>query len=381
MQHDYIAKSALPMMKNINLLKRLIMAIINSGAIGKATRSLLNITYRTFRGKTYASGRITENKSHTPAQERLRIAFSEVNHLALLFTKFLEEGFKGSRWKTPRNGFVHFNDNYLNYLRAEEDPDFNLTPLYHLAEIMKGGDYTDGLQIGGGSYKVTLTCGWDTDGLPRLLASYTVPYEAGDVLFIGQFVSYYSHGGWQEEVRYYERALGPIEIAGFPLKNQAVIDKALVPELEKFTELLPGASNATHLVGVTVIRNKKGSVCHVGMMPDTTYQFNAASQTLEPSGDKMAVTAPDAEAFAKALYDGALGAIMDTGSEIMANRFKVVDFKMGTDSRPIGLVFEQADGRDFMTQLMGSPVGPIPLIKDGATLAIISGLFNPDMLS
>jgi hypothetical protein len=342
---------------------------------------LLNITYRTIKGKTYASGRITENKSHTPAQERLRIAFGEVNHLALLFTKFLEEGFKRSRFKTPRNGFVHFNDAYLNYLRAEEDPDFTLKPLYHLVEVLKGGVYTAGLQIGSGPYNVTLTCGWDTDGLPRLLASYTTPYEPGDVLYIGHFISYFSHGEWQEEVRFYDRALGPMEIAAFPMSNLAVIDKDLVPELAKFNELLPGGSNATHLVGVTVLRNKKGSTCHIGMMPEETYQFKAVSQTLDSSGKKMIVMAPDAEAFAKALYNGALGAIMDTGDEVMANRFRVVDFKLGTDNRPEGLIFEQADGRDFMTQLVGSPGGPIDLVKDDVVLAVITGLINPDMLS
>ncbi|OAV73630.1 hypothetical protein Barb6_00062 [Bacteroidales bacterium Barb6] len=70
------------------------MAIVNSAAIGKATKSLGVITYREVRSRVIASQRITANHSHTGKQIRQRNAFGEMSKIIHFFHSVISIGFQ-----------------------------------------------------------------------------------------------------------------------------------------------------------------------------------------------------------------------------------------------------------------------------------------------
>lgn len=88
------------------------MAIINSLAIGKSVKSAGNLTYKTIRGRTIASQRITSNKSRTLAQSNQRSLFGLSSRAAQLIQVFINCCYEKSRYGSARNAFMKMNKNY-----------------------------------------------------------------------------------------------------------------------------------------------------------------------------------------------------------------------------------------------------------------------------
>lgn len=85
------------------------MAIINSLAIGKSVKSAGNLTYKTVRGRTIASQRITTNKSNTPAQASQRNRFGSTAQCMQLFLPYVNGFFEKTKYGSSRNQFVKAN--------------------------------------------------------------------------------------------------------------------------------------------------------------------------------------------------------------------------------------------------------------------------------
>lgn len=88
------------------------MAIINSLAIGKSVKSAGNLTYKTVRGRTIASQRITTNKSNTMAQSIQRGHFGLCARAAQLIQVFINNCYEKSKYGSARNAFMRINKNY-----------------------------------------------------------------------------------------------------------------------------------------------------------------------------------------------------------------------------------------------------------------------------
>lgn len=88
------------------------MAIINSLAIGKSVKSAGNLTYKTVRGRTIASQRITTNKSNTMAQSIQRSRFGLAAQSAQLIQTYINSCYEKSKYGSARNAFMHMNKNY-----------------------------------------------------------------------------------------------------------------------------------------------------------------------------------------------------------------------------------------------------------------------------
>lgn len=88
------------------------MAIINSLAIGKSVKSAGNLTYKTVRGRTIASQRITQNKSNTLPQQIQREKFKMVSQSMLLFRSYIEKCYEKSKYGSIRNSFFKQNPNF-----------------------------------------------------------------------------------------------------------------------------------------------------------------------------------------------------------------------------------------------------------------------------
>lgn len=89
------------------------MAIINSLAIGKSVKSAGNLTYKTVRGRTIASQRITSNASNTPLQASQRSSFGRSMQCIQLVLPFVNNFFEKSRYGSSRNQFLKLNKRYL----------------------------------------------------------------------------------------------------------------------------------------------------------------------------------------------------------------------------------------------------------------------------
>ena len=91
------------------LLYCIIMAVINSLAIGKSYKSAGNLTYKTVRGRTIASQRITQNKSNTMAQGFQRNRFALTAQCMQLFLPYVNNFFEKTKYGSARNQYVKLN--------------------------------------------------------------------------------------------------------------------------------------------------------------------------------------------------------------------------------------------------------------------------------
>ena len=88
------------------------MAIINSLAIGKSVKSAGNLTYKTVRGRTIASQRITSNKSNTAAQASQRYRFGQSSLAIKLIQQYVDVCYEKSKFGSSRNAFFKTNPNF-----------------------------------------------------------------------------------------------------------------------------------------------------------------------------------------------------------------------------------------------------------------------------
>lgn len=88
------------------------MAIINSLAIGKSVKSAGNLTFKTVRGRTIASQRITQNKSNTPFQQNQRQRFAKVSETMKLLQQYIDACYEKSKYGSSRNAFFSTNKHF-----------------------------------------------------------------------------------------------------------------------------------------------------------------------------------------------------------------------------------------------------------------------------
>lgn len=89
-----------------------IMAIVNSLAIGKSVKSAGNLTYKTVRGRTIASQRITSNKSNTAKQQVQRDLFKNVSMSIALCRAYIDSCYEKSKYGSARNAFQRQNPKF-----------------------------------------------------------------------------------------------------------------------------------------------------------------------------------------------------------------------------------------------------------------------------
>lgn len=88
------------------------MAIINSLAIGKSVKSAGNLTYKTVRGRTIASQRITTNKSNTYKQANQRASFGASSQAMVMVQRWINSCYEKSKYGSARNAFLGVNKKY-----------------------------------------------------------------------------------------------------------------------------------------------------------------------------------------------------------------------------------------------------------------------------
>lgn len=135
------------------------MAIINSLAIGKSFKSAGNLTYKTVRGRTIASQRITSNKSNTAAQGIQRSRFGATAQCMQLFLPYVNNFFEKTKYGSARNQYVKVNT-FINLNGLYGEVKEGIVPMSEAFLILFGRD-TSGLLLPGSAHFAsygTLSC-------------------------------------------------------------------------------------------------------------------------------------------------------------------------------------------------------------------------------
>lgn len=130
------------------------MAIIKSLGVGQGSNSAGNLTYRTVRGRTIASQRITANSSRTTKQVAQRSTFKNASHILSVMAFAIKMGFEKSQYGSARNNFYRMN---AKALQSESLADVvNGTP-YEILQILTADDQFNYITYGSGNALVTAT--------------------------------------------------------------------------------------------------------------------------------------------------------------------------------------------------------------------------------
>lgn len=135
------------------------MAIINSLAIGKSVKSAGNLTYKTVRGRTIASQRITSNKSNTQAQGVQRSRFGAIAQCMQLFLPYVNNFFEKTKYGSSRNQYVRLNK-FINLGGLYGEIKEGIVPMSRAFLLLFGRD-SSGLLLPGSAYYAsfgTLSC-------------------------------------------------------------------------------------------------------------------------------------------------------------------------------------------------------------------------------
>lgn len=127
------------------------MAIINSLAIGKSVKSAGNLTYKTVRGRTIASQRITSNKSNTPAQASQRNRFGSTAQCMQLFLPYVNGFFEKTKYGSSRNRFIKVNQ-FINLGGLLGEIKEGLIPLSQAFLYLFGRESAGGSLLPGSAY-------------------------------------------------------------------------------------------------------------------------------------------------------------------------------------------------------------------------------------
>lgn len=135
------------------------MAIINSLAIGKSYKSAGNLTYKTVRGRTIASQRITQNTSNTAAQGVQRSRFGATAQCMQLFLPYVNNFFEKTKYGSARNQYVRMNK-FINLNGLFGEIKEGIVPMSE-AFLLLFGRNTSGTLLPGSAYYAsygTLSC-------------------------------------------------------------------------------------------------------------------------------------------------------------------------------------------------------------------------------
>lgn len=97
------------------------MAIVNSLAVGKATKTAGELTYAKVRGRIIARRRIVSNKSNTSKQAVQRADFGKVSRFVTFLDSWIKANVQKSTYGSARNNFVRKNWERLVSASTEND--------------------------------------------------------------------------------------------------------------------------------------------------------------------------------------------------------------------------------------------------------------------
>lgn len=356
------------------------MARIKSSAVGKGSGSAGVLTYRSVRGRTIISSRVTENKSRTDQQVLQRASFGELQRLGKELRSVIGIGFDKTELGSEYNNFMMQNKAYMDYVRVKGGMDRDSEPLYNLWLALRDKELKGKVIAALGTKKIITTYRWDENGVPVIRVIHYQPFQAGDrVTFVFGVTGLYE-GQQITQLEMVEKVLEESDIAGFANGRKAVFDKANCPQLD-FRGLLPEETESLCVVATAIVTEPNGehSTSYFSAMPICPVLCTASEHKFVSEG-KMEVTFSSAETFPAVLSRDAIGASLRFPGLTGSQSYLVTGFVKDGQEQPIGLVVEDQIGADYDVEPLGVVSEPCPLSKNGQVIALIDGLKTPSLV-
>ncbi|OAV64330.1 hypothetical protein Barb6_03296 [Bacteroidales bacterium Barb6] len=362
------------------------MAIINSAAIGKATKSLGVITYREIRSQVIASQRITVNRSHTDKQVKHRNAFGEMSKIVHFFHPLILIGFKKTTHGSEYNNFRATNTAVQHHIAQISVFDKDELPLDFVIDALQSSDFKTPILIAKGAYDAYTRFAWDNTGQPVGKIELARPFLPGDTITIPVALSFDEDHIRLQKLRTYIKTLTPEDIQALPAPDTFTISNGTIPGFNNFDHL-DGKTDNVAIVLVAIVTppedkpNAGSSTSRLILMPPLPYSFTGIQSSVGKTS--CSYKPPDHQTFKQFLYPRALGAQIIIDGTFAPVTCPVKGFypdpalSPASDYTPIGLPFDPPAGRLFATPLEGNPAPVAPLVKDGDTIALLSPSSNP----
>lgn len=146
------------------------MAIINSMGVGRARKSMGNVTYRTVRGRTIGSQKVTPGavtRVPSAGQSKRQNVFGLINRFMALHGESIDESFNRTTYGSQRNYFMKVNYNALAAALAEVPDDASDDDIEEAIATYAGTNQTAIYRVKKSGYPVVyLTGAWDDSQNP-----------------------------------------------------------------------------------------------------------------------------------------------------------------------------------------------------------------------
>lgn len=352
------------------------MAIVNSLAVGRSSKSAGNITYRQTRGRTIASQKVGSNPSKTESQVRQRSSFGELGRLAQTLSNIISTTFNKSRYGSSRNTFIKSNTALMEYIRGISDYNSELPPIKNLSTYLS--DPASGLKVmlSKGALNVVNSFTWD-EQLDLAGAMFlSRDYKAGDRITVYVLYTYLMAGAWFESIKTFTKVLSDTDVSALTVGNRFDVNKQTMPGLETVGDLPPDASDGEFMVTGVVEDSTKRTNSYLTLLPEQSYLLEAASQTII-NPQEMQVIFTDKTLFATKVADQAIGGYALFMPDSPDKPYAVKAIAKDAGENPIGLIFGPPIQGDYVSPLSGEDEGPVPLMKDGKVIAWMENVVNP----
>ena len=146
------------------------MAIINSMGVGRARKSMGNVTYRTVRGRTIGSQKVTPGavtRVPSAGQSSRQNVFALINRFMALHGQSIDESFNKTNYGSQRNYFMKVNYNALSAALASVSADASDDEIEQAIATYAGTNQTAIYRVKKSGYSIVyLTGAWDDSQNP-----------------------------------------------------------------------------------------------------------------------------------------------------------------------------------------------------------------------
>ena len=146
------------------------MAIINSMGVGRARKSMGNVTYRTVRGRTIGSQKITPGavtRVPTAGQSSRQIVFALINRFMALHSQSIDDSFNKTAYGSQRNYFMKMNYNALSAALAGVSADASDSEIEQAIAAYAGANQKAIYRVKKSGFPIVyLTGAWDDSQNP-----------------------------------------------------------------------------------------------------------------------------------------------------------------------------------------------------------------------
>lgn len=230
------------------------MAIIKNGPLVVAHGSVGNLTFRTVKGQTIVSEKITRNRSKTPKQVGYRVALREVSRLALEVGQCATTGFAPTERGTVRNQFFKQNNDLYHYFARQTDLEARDPAVYHLHRALSDKRFLGQVLSGKGSVMLVNSFDWDEEDCVKGLLELNRDFGMNDRLFFYIIVIYQNQRELSFRILDHSLYLTNEDIARWGHGNVLRVTKELVPVFDR-SRWLWGNERLAGVVATALLHN------------------------------------------------------------------------------------------------------------------------------